>query len=317
MRRSVPRVLGIPSIVVALIVAATSCATAPPAPASRSAQRDFPLTVLDDDGRSVTFAAPPQRIVSLSPGFTETLYALGAGSRVVLTDKFSDYPAENASKAKLGTFPKPSLEDIYAARPDLVVTLTAPEDFISRLEDLGLPALHLFPKTFDGALRDIALLGDVTGASSLGHSLTAGMRARADAVRARTTNAPAVRVYYELDATNPARPFAAGPLGFFGELVPLAGGRNVFGDLTTPSAAVSSEEVVRRDPEVIILSDADLPENPQTSALVRERPGWSAIAAVRAGRVYPLSHAYLERPGPRLIDGLEQLARLIHPELFP
>ncbi len=300
-----------------VLTAAACGGSAPAQPQAPSPSPRYPVTVTDDAGRTISFASPPQRIVSFTPGHTETLYALGVGDRVVVTDKFSDFPPENQPKAKLTTYPKPNLEELVSLRPDLLLVLTPGDEFLRQMDERGIPTLKLFPKTFEATLAEIELVGRVVGATERARALTSEMRARADAVKAKTKNATAVRVFYELDGSDPTKPFAAGPSGFFGDLVPLAGGANVFGDLPRPSGQVSTEQVVARDPEAIVLGDSDLPYAPQSPELVRARPGWSQIAAVRSGRVYALSHALLERPGPRLIDGLEELAKLLHPELFP
>ncbi len=299
-----------------LILGSACASSASPPSQSSSPSPTYPVTVTDDTGRTLTFAAPPQRIVSFTPGHTETLYALGVGNRVIVTDKFSDFPPENQPKAKLTTYPKPNLEELVSLKPDLLLVLTEGDEFLRQMDERAIPTLKLFPQTFEATLADIELMGRVVGASERARAITSDMRARAEAVRAKTKGASAVRVFYELDGSDPTKPFAAGPSGFFGDLVPLAGGANVFGDLPRPSGQVSTEQVVSRDPEVIVLGDSDLPYAPQSPEMVRTRLGWSQVAAVKTGRVYALSHALLERPGPRLIDGLERLARLVHPELF-
>jgi iron complex transport system substrate-binding protein len=288
-----------------------------PTATSASASATFPVTVTDDAGRKVTFSAAPQRIISISPGLTESLYALGAGDRVIVTDQYSDFPAENQSKAKLNTYPKPNVEEIVSLKPDLIVVLVEGDDFIQQMAAQKIPILKIFPTTFDNTLKDILLLGQVTGTTPKAEQITANMRERADAVTAKTKNAPKVSVLYELDASDATKPFVAGPAGFFGSLVPLAGGKNIFDDLGGPSGQVSSEQIVSRNPDIIILGDSNSPYNAQTPDLVRARSGWNQINAVKNGRIYPLNDAFLSRPGPRLIDGLEQMAKIIHPELFP
>jgi len=292
----------------------------PTAPASTptgaAATSAFPVTVTDDAGRAVTFDRAPRRIISLTPGHTETLYALGVGDRVVVTDKYSDYPAENKPKATLNTYPKPNVEEIVALQPDLILVLVEGDEFIQQMDARKIPVLKLFPKTFDDTLKDIVILGKVTGTASKAEQITTAMRERAATVTAKTKDAPKRTVLYELDASDPTKPFVAGPSGFFGSLVPLAGGTNIFDDLKSPSGQVSAEQIIARNPDVIILGDSLLPFNPQTPAMVKARPGWAGIAAVRTSQIFPLDDSLLERPGPRLIDGLEEMARLIHPELF-
>jgi len=302
-----------------LLTALLLVACAPPRPPATLAAlpSGFPLVVTDDAGRSVQFAAPPARLVSLSPGHTETLYALGAGDRLIATDRYSDHPAANAPKATLTTYPRPNVEEIVALRPDLLVVLREDDELIRLVEPHGIAVLKLYPTSFDGTLDDIELLGRVLGVPEQARRVTAEMRERAAAVRARTAAAARPRVLYELDASDPARVWVAGSSGFFGDLVPLAGGENVFADLGSPAAQVSTEQVVARDPEIIILADAGAPLNPQTPEMVRARAGWGAVAAVRANRIVPVSADLLSRPGPRLVEGLERMARLLHPELLP
>jgi iron complex transport system substrate-binding protein len=291
--------------------------TASPTAALSPTPASYPVTVTDDDGRAITFDRPPQRIISLSPGLTESLYALGAGDKVVVTDKYSDFPAENAPKAKLDTYPKPNVEQIVALQPDLILVLVEGDDFVQAMSARGIKVLRIFPKTFDGTLQDINLLGKVLGAPETATRLTSNMGERATAVEAKTKNAPKVPVLYELDASDPTKPFVAGPEGFYGDLIPLAGGKNVFDDLKTSAAQVSAEQVIARNPTVIILGDANSPFNAQTPDMVAARTGWGVIDAVKNHHIFELNDAFLSRPGPRLVDGLEQMAKILHPELFP
>jgi len=189
-------------------------------------------------------------------------------------------------------------------------------DFIQQMDARQIPVLKIFPGSFDGTLKDIDLLGRVTGTEPRAQQITQDMRARANAVVAQTKDAPRPRVLYELDASDPTRPFVAGSGGFYGDLVPMAGGTNIFADVKEPAAQVSSEQIIARDPQIILLADATSPYNAQTPAMVKARPGWSAISAVRSGKIYPVDGDLLTRPGPRLVDGLEAMAKIIHPELF-
>jgi iron complex transport system substrate-binding protein len=142
------------------------------------------------------------------------------------------------------------------------------------------------------------------------------MRARAAAVKKAVAGTRPPRVMYELDASDPARPYVAGSGGFYGELMTLAGGRNVFGDLPDTAVQVSSEQVVARNPEVVLLGDTNVPKHPQRTDSLRGRPGWAQVEAVRKGQVYAVDYDRITRPGPRLIEGLEELAKLLHPDRF-
>ena len=181
----------------------------------------------------------------------------------------------------------------------------------------GIPVLKLFPKDFDATVQTIQALGKLYGASDAADAIAADMLDRRDAVIAAVADAPRPRVYEELDASEPDKPFVAGPKGFYGELIDLAGGTNIFGDLPGDVGQVGAETIVERDPEVIILTDADLPFNPQTPEMVAARPGWDVVTAVANEAIYPVSGQLYSTPGPRLIQGLEDLARLLHPDRFP
>jgi len=274
--------------------------------AQQPATTSFPFVITDDAGVTSTFAAPPQRIVSLNPGLTEITFALGKGNRLVAVDTYSDYPPEAKSiQPRLTTYPSPSSETIIGLKPDLVLSLAERDEDLLPIRRQGIPVLKLLPRDFDATVQTISRLGRLYGAADAAAAIGSDMLA------------PRPRVYEELDASEPDKPFVAGPNGFYGQLVDLAGGTNVFGDLPGDVAQVSAESVVERDPEVIILTDADLPFNPQTPELVSARPGWDGIAAVQSGAIYAVPGTLYSTPGPRLIEGLEHLATLLHPDRFP
>ena len=197
-----------------------------------------------------------------------------------------------------------------------MLSLADRDEDIAQIRRQGIPVLKIFPKDFDAAVRAIQTLGQLYGAPDAGDEIATDMDLRRDAVLAAVADAPRPRVYEELDASDPDKPFVAGPNGFYGELIDLAGGDNVFGDLPGDVGQVGAETIVERDPEVIILTDADLPFNPQTPDMVAARPGWDSVTAVQNGAIYPVPGSLFSTPGPRLIDGLEQLARLLHPDRF-
>ncbi len=274
------------------------------------------VEVKDDLGRTFRFDAPPRRIVSLSPGYTETLFALGAGDRVVGVDDYSDYPPEAASRAKLGGGHNASLERIVALEPDLVVALVEEQE-VDTLVARGIPALKLFPRDFEGVLQTILLLGQVTGTGSRAQEIVTDMKQRIARVEAQVKSLRPPRVFLELDGTDPTRPFTSGPHSFIGAMIQSAGGWNIGHEIRTPSSQMSLEAVIAEDPEIIVLLDTRNPLNPQSRQDVLHRPGWSGISAVRKGAVVSVDSALFSRPSPRFVEGIEILARLLHPEAFP
>ena len=278
----------------------------------------FPLTVTDDTGLSTTFPSTPQRIVSLNPGLTEIVYALGAGRRVVAVDAFSNYPADaQAVQPRLETYPSPSLETLVSLKPDLVLSLAESDETISAVRRQGIRVLKLLPRDYDAGVATIRTLGRLLGQSATADGIAQDMLDRRDAVVMAVADAPRPRVYEELDASDPTRPFVAGPHGFYGQMIDLAGATNIFGDLPGDFGQVGAESVIERNPDVIILTDADLPFNPQTPDAVAARSGWDTITAVQTGAVYPVDSAYFTTFGPRMVIGLETLAARLHPDLFP
>jgi iron complex transport system substrate-binding protein len=301
-----------PTSLPAPTAAPTSAPTAAATPAAGG------LTITDATGRTVTLARLPRTIVSLAPNTTELAFALGLGPQVRAVDDFSDYPADVQALPKLGgSNGSYNYEQIVALQPDLVLAagITAPEA-IAKLVELKQTVVVLgTPQTtLDSIFSDIRLLGQISGREAQAATLTSSMNERLDALKARLAAATSKPlVYWELDATDPAKPFTVGPGNFVGDLIALAGGQNAFATADSPFPQVSTEQVVAAAPAVIILSDAAYGTTVES---VLQRPGWQQIPAVQQARVAPIDDNLVSRPGPRIIEGLEAVARIIHPELF-
>ncbi|HXY09923.1 MAG TPA: ABC transporter substrate-binding protein [Terriglobales bacterium] len=296
---------------------AASCLSSARAKSSSTpAQAYSRAEITDDLGRTFHFDAPPRRIVSLAPAYTETLFALGAGDRVVGVDDYSDYPPEAASRAKVGGGHHANLESIVALEPDLVVALVEEED-VDALAARGIPAIRILPSDFDGVFQSILSLGKVTGTGPCAQEIVTDMKARIARVEMRVQGLRRPRVFLELDGTDPARPFTSGPRSFIGAMVQTAGGSNIAHEIRTPSGQMSLEAIVAEDPQIIVLMDSSSPINPQSREDVLRRPGWSGISAVRNRAVVSVDSALFSRPSPRLVEGIEWLAHLLHPEAFP
>lgn len=299
----------------ATAVGATATRSGSPVGARASATprtTSYPLTITDDAGRAVTLVRSPQRIVSLAPSNTELLFALGLDQRVVGVDKYSNYPPAAASKPQISDYSSTNLEQVLAVEPDLILAagITRP-DVITAFESRGLAVVVFNPANVDGVLGNLSLLGQMTGTNAAAAKVRSDLETRLAALSARlgaTTTKP--RVFFELDAT---QFFTVGPKSFIDDLITRAGGANIAADAATAYPKLSAEEIIAKDPEVIILSD----EGPNvTIASVSARPGWAGISAVKNGRVLAINPDITNRPGPRIVDALEQLARAIHPELF-
>lgn len=306
-----------PVLLVLALLAVACVPLAPATPVSAPATSTPVFAELDGLGRQVVLPVAPQRIVSLAPSNTEILFAVGAGAQVVGRDDFSDYPAEALGISSIGgSMGQYNQEAILALQPDLVLAAEInPPQLVAALEQLGLNVYYLpNPTTLEQMYANLETVGRLSGHESEAKALVASLQARVAAVDARVktlSNTPSV--FYELDSTDPSKPYTAGGGTFVDLLIGRAGGRNVAGGLTTPWAQVGLEQLLAWDPQIILLGDAAWGATPES---VAARPGWNALTAVQQGKVFPFDDNLVSRPGPRLVDGLEQLARLLHPDLF-
>lgn len=296
------------SILAALLLSACGAAATPTA---------APIVLTDDLGRSVTLAAPAQKIVSMAPSNTEILFAIGAGEQVIGRDEFSDYPAEAKTLpsvgGNMGTY---SLETIASLKPDLVLAaqINTPEQ-VKSLEDLGLTVYYLAnPKDLDGMYANLKTVAQLAGRETEADALVASLQQRVRAVSEKIMPLSSrFSVFYELDGSDPAKPWTAGAGTFLSQLIALAGGFNVGDSLQGDYAQFSQEELLVANPMVILLGDAAYGTTPEQ---VAARPGWESLQAVQENRIYAFDDNLVSRPGPRLVDGLELMAKLLRPELF-
>jgi iron complex transport system substrate-binding protein len=271
----------------------------------------YPLTVPGTDGRSVTFLGAPGRIVSLSPGHTEILYAVGAGGQLAGTDRFSDYPEAAKALPKID-YSNPNMEALVALRPDLLIASGRQRNQVPAFEQAGLRVLLLEePGSVAGVLERIRLLGRITGHPEEGETLASRLQERVTAVTDRLTGVSGgPRVYHEIDP----KLYSAAPSSFVGDLYVLLKAQNIAPSGGNSFPQLTAEAIIRADPEVIVLGDGIFPGG--TPEEVKRRPGWSTISAVRNNRVYPVDDNTVSRPGPRVVDGLEQVARMLYPDQF-
>lgn len=236
---------------------------------------------------------------------------------MVGADTFSDYPAAAKDLPRVSDGFNPNYEQVVALKPDLVLAagITAPE-VIKKLEDLNLTVLVVGSDrtTLDGISSEIEMVAMALSAQEQAKPVLAGMEQKLKEIKGKVATAKSTpRVYWELDATDPGKPFAPGPGSFVDDMIKLAGGESVTANAKEPFAQFNAEEIIKANPEIIILSDAAYGIAPES---VGERPGWGVISAVKNNQVYPIDDNLVSRPGPRVVDGLEAAAKLIHPEVF-
>ncbi|NCP88331.1 MAG: hypothetical protein CO094_11225 [Anaerolineae bacterium CG_4_9_14_3_um_filter_57_17] len=278
-----------------------------------------PLTFTDGLGRAISLSTPAQKVVSLAPSNTEILFAIGAGDQTIGRDMFSDFPeAAKALPDVGGSMGEYNLEAITALQPDLVLAAEInTEAQVKALDDLGLTVYYLKnPATLEEMYANLQTVAQLTGHEPQAAALIESLQARVVAVTEKiSAAAEKPSVFYEVDASDPAKPYSAGPGTFIDTLITLAGGKNMvtLAGITDAYPQVSLEQVVATPPDVILLGDAMWGTTPD---MVGQRPGWETLPAVTGGQVFAFDDNLVSRPGPRLVDGLELLAKLLHPELF-
>jgi iron complex transport system substrate-binding protein len=270
-------------------------------------------TFTDEVGRTIEVNGPPQRIVSVAPNVTEILFALGLEDRLVGVSVYCQYPPEALKKEKIGGYINPSLEKIVALRPDLVIGIAEGDlrTFVDKLAGLKVPVYITNPRDALEVLTSVQKIGEVTFAPEAARRIVRSMEERVRRVQDKVQDRPRPRVLHILDF-NPL--ISAGKGTFVDDLIRLGGGRNVAETATGKYPHFSMEEVLVQDPEVILLASMK-----SQDPLVKQRrwwERWKTITAVKQGRIYVLDSDLIHRPSPRIADGLEQVAKAIHPEVF-
>ena len=316
----------------------TACGFETPAPAA-SSQNPEPATVTeptqapmpepteepapekmvftDDMGNTIELDGYPQAIVSISASATEILFAIGAGGQVVGRDEYSVYPEEALNITSVGAmWDELPVEAILALEPDLVVAAQIiSEDQVLGLRELGLNVYwQANPTSYEELWENLRDFAQLTGHEDETEALIADLEARVKAVQEKIAPVSYLpSVFYELDATDPSNPWTTGSGTFIDYIITQAGGVNAASALEGEYAQISSEELIAVNPDVILLADALYGTTVES---VAERPGWSVITAVAEDALYPIDPNMMSVPGPRLVDALEETARLLHPELF-
>jgi len=267
----------------------------------------------DQLGRSVTLPDNPQRIVSLAPSITEIIYGLGQEHRLAGVTRFSDFPHEAAKLPKVGSFVRLDLERIVALKPDLCIAVKDgnPRAVVERLESLQVPVYVVNPRDLDSVMEAVIEIGALLNAGKNAKSLVQKMRSRIQRVEflvAKASNRP--RVFYQVGIFPIV---SAGSDTFIHELILLAGGKNL-AQGTTGYPRFSREQVLTLSPEIFIITS--MARGEVFERVKKEWSRWTAIPAVRNQRIFLVDSNLFDRPTPRLLDGLELLVRLIHPELF-
>ena len=282
---------------------------------AHAADPGFPVTLSDALGEAVTLDARPVRIVSMAPSNTEILFGVGAGDQVVGVTTFCDYPPEAATREQVGEFSRASLEFIVSMEPDLVLAARFnPMEVLEGLRRLGIPVFALAPRSLDDVMHTIGQVGRLVGRSDRADSLVTHIKGRINRIRESVATVPDLHRPRVLWGRLQAPMYTAGPGGYINDLIELAGGKNIAADATADWPQIGLETLVARNPEIIIVSGGDADIEAELARL-RKADGWRQLDAVATGRIYNIDPNLLQRPGPRIADGVELLCEALHPGL--
>lgn len=267
---------------------------------------------MDGSGRRVRVPQRPERIITLAPNLTEIVYAVGAGPRLVGNTTYCDYPQEARAVEKVGDTLHPSIERIIALRPQLILISTASqlEAFTKQLDEQNIAVYITDPHDLEGVFKSIEAIGDLVDERERAASVVNALRSRASSIEERVSKQKPLSVFYQLSA-EPL--YTAGRDSFITDLVRRAGGVSVTANVPGAWPRYSDEAALAARPEAVIMATGDsmgAQANVEVAEPLRRSP------AVQNNRVYKINGDFLSRPGPRLVDGLEQMARALHPEAF-
>jgi len=278
---------------------------------------EFPVEIPRSDGKTLTVEEPPTAIVSLSPAATEIIFALGAESSLIAVDNQADFPDAAKDVAKKVDAYEPNIEAIAGLDPDLVIVANNSSGIVEKLDQLDIPVFYQDIDQDIQSVTDvfgqITLLGKVTGRGAQAETLLNGLGDRLKVIEDGVQDADAStgpRIYHELDSTF----FTVSDDTFIGDLYRILRVRNIAGSGGGSAyPQMTQEAIIAANPSIIILADEEFGV---TVDSVKARPGWSVIEAVQTDQIFGIDPDVISRPGPRIIDALEQLAKLIYPERF-
>jgi len=272
----------------------------------------FARTVTDDIGRSVKITPAPKRIISLAPGITEMLYALGLADNIAGVTTFCDWPAAARTKQKIGGFTNPSIEKIVSLKPDLIIATADGnrQDTVQQLEKLGLPVYIINPADTNGVLRNILQIGKITNRKDAAGKLADRLQKRLNNITAQIRHKKKPRVFFQL-GQEPL--FTAGSKTLINEAIERAGGINVAGLDTARYPVYSAEGVIASSPEIIVF--APMINDKKSVAVKNYWQKFKDISAVKNNKIYPIDADLINRASPRIFDAIEIMASIFHPDI--
>ncbi|MCR8843976.1 helical backbone metal receptor [Paenibacillus sp. SC116] len=285
-----------------------------PAPESKPTDQQlkttYPLKIKDATGHEFTFEKAPERIVSISPADTEMLFAIGLDKEIVGVSDHDDYPAAAATKPKMGGL-EPNVEAVIAAKPDVLFTgFTIKDETVNKFRDMGIRAFKLNAKSYDDVINSVETYGLITDRQADAKKVTDHMKKVREDVQASVKDAPKKNVYMEFSPG-----WTVGSGEYMHELLEIAGGVNVAAD-QTGWFQINEETIIQKNPDVILYAKGmqDFETNKPLETIIRERKGWSEMNALKNNQLIGIEDDTISRPGPRLADALQSIAKAIHPD---
>lgn len=272
-----------------------------------------PMQFIDEVGRPVVFSFPPKRIVSLAPNITEILFGLGLDEEIVGVSIHCNFPQKARSRPKVGSYINIDFERIISLHPDLIIGTGAgnTREMVDRLEKLGFPTFVIFPKNFQDILKSIEHMGEIVDRKKEALMIIDGMKKRSQKVVHLIQGLPRPKVFIQI---GDAPIVTVGKGSFADDLIRLAGGENIAGNETERYPRLGMEEILKRSPEIIIISSMNPKGDYQR--MIQHWRNWKSLPAVKNDRIHLIDSDLIDRPSPRIIEGLEELARKFHPDQF-
>lgn len=298
------------ALLVLSVIALSACGAGDDIASPSASPSAGPITVTDDSGATVTLAQPATRIVSLAPANTEIAYAIGAGDKMAAGTSYDDYPEEAKSLPKIGDFANPSVEKIASFQPDLILAAGGIQDGLrSKFEKLGVQVYVVDPTTYEGVMASITEVGQLAGTSEEAQRVVDTMKQAQADVQGKVGSLDKATTFLEI-YSEPL--MTAGSDTFIDDMITIAAGQNIGAEAGSGFPNFSTEVLVQKDPVVYIADSGSMSEPGDIS----KRAGFSELTAVKDGRVYVIDDNLIARPGPRLAQGLQELAKMIHPEAY-
>lgn len=280
--------------------------------AVESSNSVYPLKVVDFFNREITIDKEPERVISLAPELTEIIFALGKGDKLVGRTDYCDYPAEASKVPSIGQITEPNIEKIVELKPDVVIAsdLTN-KDTVDKLTQLNIRVVIISGiKSFEGTYRNIENAASILNAKAAEEKIIADMKTKVNYVEAKVKNASKPSVYYVI-SFGPSGDWTAGKNSFTSSIIEIAGGTNAAADVKEEYSAYSIEKLVEKNPDILICSKFF-----DSKKGIEAANGYKDLKAVKEGKLLEIDNNLLDRQGPRIADGLEAVAKLIHPEAF-